>query len=291
MSYYYGSDGSVTTSSAEETSSEKEGGKGFVKTGYLADPKEAAKFDLIVDVGTEQRSTHIEGAICIPWNELLKDDGNPKSASGMSQVLGEAGVSSEDSVVIYGECDTCGGVPVTPFVFWAMRYLGHGEISILDGGIEGWATSGGPIGTVANSKPMTTYGPSSRSELLSNYAEITRGDVQLVDARSFQEFARGRIPGSTNIDCEDVLSEGEIKSGDELEDLFGRLEEDRKVVVYSDDVLKTATVWYALWLMGYDSSIYSWDDWKEYQRSESSSESGTNEQTKSSADDYYVRLG
>ena len=147
MPYYYGSDGSLATGSAEGASAQKEDGNGFVKTGYLVDPKEAAKFDLIVDVGTEQRSARIEGAISLPWNELLKEDGNFKSAFEMSQALGEAGISSEDSVVLYGECDTCGGLPVTPFAFWAMRYLGHDKVSILRGGFEGWEASKRPIET------------------------------------------------------------------------------------------------------------------------------------------------
>ena len=33
-------------------------------------------------------------------------------------------------------------------------------------------------------------------------------------------------------------------------------------MVYSDDYSRSALVWYALQLMGYEASIYTWEDWK-----------------------------
>ncbi len=41
-------------------------------------------------------------------------------------MLGEAGISSNDSLVIAGECLPCGGGPSPAiFTYWLLKYLGH----------------------------------------------------------------------------------------------------------------------------------------------------------------------
>ena len=46
---------------------------------------------------------------------------------------------------------------------------------------------------------------------------------------------------------------------------MSRLSKDKPIVVYSDDYSRSSLVWYALQLMGYEASIYTWEDWKAHE--------------------------
>ena len=81
-----------------------------------------------------QSSSYIEGSINLPSKSFVKNDdsglGMLKSESEMAGVLGNAGVTEDDDLVIYGDCLSCGD---PTFVFWIMQYLGHENVTILRG--------------------------------------------------------------------------------------------------------------------------------------------------------------
>ena len=60
-------------------------------------------------------------------------------------ILGDAGISREDPVIIYGECMPCGGGPApATFVYWILKSLGQENVRVLDGTVEDWAATGKP---------------------------------------------------------------------------------------------------------------------------------------------------
>ena len=70
--------------------------------------------------------------------------------SEMAAVLGEAGISQDDAVLIYGECQPCGGGPsAATYVYWIMKYLGHENVKLLDGGIDDWVAAMQPDSNTA----------------------------------------------------------------------------------------------------------------------------------------------
>lgn len=238
----------------------------YVHGEYLMPAKDVKASDLIVDVGTEYDDLHIKGAIPLYWEELLDDNNEPRHPSEIGEILGDAGISSEDSVVLYGICDTCDGISVSPFVFWAMRYAGHDNVKVLNGGIDAWVALDLPVESTPNSLPNTTYTPSPRPELLASYDQVISGNVQLVDARSLHEYGSNKIGNAIRINPLDVvLRNGQFEDAEDLVDLFARLDEDIPVTVYSNAGARASTVWYALQLIGRESSIYSWNDWADHQ--------------------------
>ncbi|MDF0590358.1 rhodanese-like domain-containing protein [Candidatus Methanocrinis natronophilus] len=235
---------------------------GFVRGELLASAKDVEGSDVILDVGTGYATAHIKGAIPLYWEEFLDDDNNPRSAYEIAEILGRAGISPEDSVVIYGDCATCDGISVAPFVFWAMKYVGHDDVKLLDGGLDGWVDGGLPTERTANERSAVTYTPRPRLGLLADYDGVAAGRYQLVDARTFREFAADKIPRAVNIDYSAVLANGRMKGGEELAAVFSGLDKADPVVVYSNAGARASMVWYALQLMGYDSSLYTWNDWE-----------------------------
>ncbi|MHC1631830.1 MAG: sulfurtransferase [Methanotrichaceae archaeon] len=244
---------------AEMEASKTENEKDLVEYDGLISAKDVTGSYVTIYVDAED--FHIKGAIPLYWEEFLDDENKLKSVSEMSQVLGDAGISNNDSVVIYGDCPDCGGKSVATFVFWVMRYLGHENVKVLDGGIEAWKAAGLPVESTPNSRPALTYTPNSRPDFLASYDLVTSGEVQLVDARSLEEFARDKIPGAIHIGYQEVMDNGRIKNSEDLADLFEGLNKDKPVVVYSQAGVKASMVWYALQIMGYESSIYTWNDW------------------------------
>lgn len=81
--------------------------------------------------------------VVIPYMEFDEQTGVLKNVSELSEILGDAGITRNDSIVIYGECLPCGGGPfVATYVYWMMKELGHESVKVLDGTAENWAASG-----------------------------------------------------------------------------------------------------------------------------------------------------
>lgn len=67
------------------------------------------------------------------------------------------------------------------------------------------------------------------------------------------------------MDPSTIIKGDQIKDANNLNMVFARLSKDKPIVVYSDDYSRSSLVWYALLLMGYGASIYTWEDWKEHE--------------------------
>jgi 3-mercaptopyruvate sulfurtransferase SseA len=233
----------------------------FVNDDMLEPLLGVSSSDIIIDVSNGNqysKQLHIEGAIRLPSRGFLYENGTLRPISELAKVLGDAGISRKDKVIIYGD-----GVALSDatFVLWVMRYLGQDDAKVLDGGLDDWIAAGLLLETKMNTRKPVTYEPQIKAELLANYDYVSGGKAQLVDARSFQEFGKKHIPGSVQIDPTQIFDNGRIKDPAQLNDTFSMLAKEKTVVVYSEDGLDASVVWYALQLSGYDSRIYTWKDW------------------------------
>ena len=217
--------------------------------------------DILLDV-SENSSLHIEGSIYIPYMEFFLQPGILKQADEVASILGEAGISREDSVVIYGECLPCGGGPsVATYVYWMMKSLGHEKAIVLDGTAEDWATAGGATSGSAAVLPRKEYIPLVNSNYTATFDLVKSGQAQIIDARTPPEFAMGTIAGSISMPYESVLNELRITGEDRLDMVFMVLNKDQPVVVFTNTGMKGSVVWFALEMMGYDARLYSYQDW------------------------------
>ena len=225
------------------------------------DADDADDADILLDV-SENSSLHIEGSIYIPYMEFFLQPGILKQADEVASILGEAGISREDSVVIYGECLPCGGGPsVATYVYWMMKSLGHEKAIVLDGTAEDWATAGGATSGSAEVLPRKEYIPLVNSNHTATFDLVKSGQVQIIDARTPPEFAMGTIPGSVSMPYESVLADKKITGEDRLDMVFMVLNKNQPVVVFTNTGMKGSVVWFALEMMGYDARLYSYQNW------------------------------
>jgi thiosulfate/3-mercaptopyruvate sulfurtransferase len=226
--------------------------------------KSVSSSDVVLDVsnGDSYAQSHIKNAVHIPSKEFLDDAGNLKTDRELALILGDKGVSRDDSVVIYGNLENSGEAE---FAFLVLSYLGQKEVKLLDGSLADWKALGLPEEAQENIKPGVEYRPEVRPQVIAEIEYVKSGQAQILDARPFVEYGKGRIPGSMAFDPANLIKGDKIKTGADLSMVFGRLDKEKPIVVYSDDYSRSALVWYALQLMGYEASVFTWEDWKAHE--------------------------
>ena len=209
-----------------------------------------------VSINPPQGSSYIDGSMNLSSDRFIqKDDSGDemlKSVSGLAGALGDAGITEEDVVVVYGDCFSCGD---QTFVLWMMKYLGHQNVRILKG-----PATGLPTASTTTTKHAAIYLEDPVTELLADYDSVTSGEFVVVDARAPDRFAADHIDGAVNIDFNSLIEGDWIKDDSALAEIFIDLEDDSPVIVYSDDVREASIVWYALQHLGYDARIYAETD-------------------------------
>ena len=215
---------------------------------------------VLLDI-SENATEHITGSIAIPYTDFLNGS-NVRSEAELAKMLGDAGISRDDLVVIYGECMPCGGGPApATFVYWIMRSLGQENVRVLDGTVKDWAIAGKPTATETAILPAKTYTAQINLDLTADYDYVKSGSAQIVDARTMPEFGAGSIPGAINIPYENVIINSKIRDETKLDRVFAFLNKNQPVVVYTNTGVKGSVVWFALTLQGYDAQLYSYENY------------------------------
>jgi 3-mercaptopyruvate sulfurtransferase SseA len=250
--------------------------------------KSVSSSDVVIDVsnGNSYASSHIKNAIHIPSKVFLNAEGSLKTDEELAKILGDAGVSRDDPIVLYASKESSGEAE---FAFLVLRYMGQNDVRLLDGSLAEWKAARLPEETSEKILPGTEYGPMVKPEVIAEYQYVKSGQAQIIDVRPFVEFGKGRIPGSIALDPSNVIKGDKIKSGADLSTVFSRLDKEKPIVVYSDDYSRSALVWYALQLMGYGASIYTWEDWKAHEAAQV--QAGASPAAGAAASSKYTKLG
>ncbi len=258
----------------------------YANPGLLATPKmvqdNIAKPDWVVIDCRDKAAydkEHISGAINLgdTCAKVLRDTtSRVKKTADLETLLGDAGISENMHVVLYGSpsmTDATVG-------FWILEYIGHKNVHFLNGGIEAYKAAGGKVDNVAVTKPKATYKASvvpsriaSTEEMLKiAKGEIKNEDVQVIDSRTSGEhkgtdiraLRGGYIPGTdiqvSHTDTFDSKT-GVIKSMDELEKLFGKLDKSKRTIAYCQTGTRSTLTYLELRLMGFADPANYDDSW------------------------------
>jgi thiosulfate/3-mercaptopyruvate sulfurtransferase len=150
---------------------------------FLAPIEDVTGSMILLDI-SENATEHITGSIAIPYTDFLNGT-NVRSEAELAKMLGDAGISRADPVVIYGECMPCGGGPApATFVYWIMKSLGQEDVRVLDGTVKDWAIAGKPTAAETSILPAKTYTSQINPNLTADYNYVLSGSAQIVDART-----------------------------------------------------------------------------------------------------------
>ncbi len=141
--------------------------------------------------------------------------------AAFGQRLGQLGITPATALVCY---DAQGG-PYAARAWWLLRWMGHGDVSVLDGGVAAWRQAGGVMTAEAAALPAAAPYPTLAAALPTIGADALQsrlGRVRLIDARAAERYrgevepidkAAGHIPGARNRFFKDNLAaDGRFKS-------------------------------------------------------------------------------
>ncbi|MGH2858966.1 MAG: sulfurtransferase [Solirubrobacteraceae bacterium] len=220
---------------------------------------------------------HIPGAAFV---DLERDLSAPAGLRGrhplpdaaeFEDAMRRAGVRADRAVVVY---DDAGGLPAAR-AWWLLRYFGHWDVSLLDGGLRAWKQSGGELETGALAGAAAgdfTAVPGGMPVLDADSAGALARVGVLLDARAPERFAgdvepldpvAGHIPGARNWPMARSLgSDGRLLDPAALRaslpDLGGL-----EVGAYCGSGVTAAHTVLALELAGISAALYpgSWSEW------------------------------
>ncbi len=244
----------------------------------MAPPSSA---DVLRDIPAEYLAGHIPGAILFDI-EALSDHNSPlphmmPRPEAFAVAMRELGIHHDKHLVIYDD----GNLFSAPRAWWMLKSFGVENVSILAGGLKRWQGENYALeqgeAVVTDSEFEVSFDPEVIKRLTDVLLVSHEGTAQLVDARPAARFnalvdeprpglKRGHIPGAINVPWTDVVENGQLKTVDELTEIFQRqgIDFEKPVIVSCGSGVTAAVVVLALaTLNASDVSIYdgSWSEW------------------------------
>jgi len=252
---------------------------------HLNDPK-VRLVEVDVDTSAYEQG-HIPGAVGFNWKKELQDQlvRAPVDKEQLEELLGRAGISNDTIIVLYGDNNNW----FAAWALWILKYYGHQDVRLLDGGRVKWLADKREITTEVPHYERTTYHaqePHTKIRALRDQilTQLGKEGLALVDVRSPGEYSGellapanlpqegaqrgGHIPGAANIPWSMAVREdGTFKPADELRTLYeGKgVTNDKDVIAYCLIGERTSHTWFVLhYLLGYPKVRNydgSWTEW------------------------------
>lgn len=226
------------------------------------------------------REGHVPGAVFTDLDEVLA--GRPGEGgrhplpdpADLQRDLRAAGVREGAPVVAYDDADGS----VAARAWWLLRWAGHEEVAVLDGGYAAWTAEGHPVSTEeATPEPGDlTVRPGGMPVLDADEAAALARDGLLLDARATPRYTgetepvdprAGHIPGAVNAPfAAHVAEDGRWRAPAELAERFAGLglRPGEPVAAYCGSGVTASSVVLALELAGHPrAGLYagSWSHW------------------------------
>jgi len=261
----------------------------LVSTDWVADHGSDANVRLVeVDVDTSAYdSGHIAGAVGWNWQSQLQTtlSRDLVSKEGMESLLGSAGIDTTTTVILYGDNNNW----FAAWAFWQMKYYGHGDVKLMNGGRAKWDAEGKPLTTDAVSHAAKSYTAKAPDESIRAYrdqvlSKVNAASISLVDVRAPAEYAGellapenlpqegaqrgGHIPSAANVPWGQAVAEdGTFKSADDLQALYGGkgIDGSKETIAYCRIGERSSHTWFVLTqLLGHNNVRNydgSWTEW------------------------------
>lgn len=174
------------------------------------------------------RRAHIPGAVGLPVHFYIKEDDSGGSDHGtfitpqpaFEKLMAQLGVSNETTVVTYDDNNSL----VATRVWWALKYYGHTNTKVLNGGWHRWQSEGRPATFHATRAPAATFTARPNRAVYATADDLlaTIGDdaCQIFDARTDGEWDGsnsrgnkrvGHVPGAKHLEWINFMEKGDTR--------------------------------------------------------------------------------
>ena len=216
---------------------------------------------------------HIPGAVYLDVESDLSAAEGPgrhplPTREEFAQILERAGIGNTDFVVAYGSS----GGAIAARLWWMLRWLGHENVGILDGGIAGWQQAKGSLSADTPQRAAASFEVKEPLVIAvdRSYVQDHASEYRLVDARSTERYygikepvdsAAGHIPGAINVPfVTNLAADGRFLSPEAL----GEKYEDAPTIAYCGSGVTACHIIFAKHLAGQAAPLLyegSWSDW------------------------------
>lgn len=260
----------------------------LIGTARLAEALQDPKPPVVVDVrwrlgGPPGRQSyeqdHLPGAVFLDVDQDLA--GSPGEGGrhplpdpdDLRKVLREAGVRTGRAVVAYDDGDGS----IAARLWWLLRWSGHQDVAVLDGGYAAWVAEGRQVTAEV---PTPEAGdievhPGAMPVIDADEAADVPERGVLLDARARERYAgetepvdprAGHIPGARNAPFSNHIADGHWKAPDQLKQYFEDLgvTPDAPTSVYCGSGVTATSLVLAMQVAGLPTpSLYagSWSHW------------------------------
>ncbi|MFC4639960.1 sulfurtransferase [Deinococcus hohokamensis] len=225
---------------------------------------------------------HVPGAVYTDLETDLSGPVQPDGSGGrhplpdpdtLAAWLGQAGIGPEQQVVCYDDPSTGQGFYAAR-AWWLLRWLGHRQVAVLDGGWPAYVAAGGEVSQAEAQPVPATFVPQVQPGFVASAADVAgRGAARLLDSRAPARYRgdtepldrrAGHIPGALNRPWNGALGDnGTFRPAAEQAARLG----DGPTITYCGSGVSAAPNVLARELagvpLGPDNRLYagSWSDW------------------------------
>lgn len=170
---------------------------------------------------------HVPGAVYADLEMNLSGPVQPGGAGGrhplpepqlLAAWLGDQGIGNDSVVVAYDD-PTGGNGFYAARAWWLLRWLGHTQVFVLDGGWPAYLAAGGPASTEEPTPTSTVFTPQVQWDMLATAQDVQdrNREVVLIDSRAPERYRgevepidkkAGHIPGAVNRNWMGALDKG-----------------------------------------------------------------------------------
>ena len=261
----------------------------IVTTDWVSEHGSDANVRLVeVDVDTAAYDAgHIAGAVGWNWKSELQQtlSRDLVSKEGMEQLLGSAGIDNGTTVVLYGDNNNW----FAAWAFWQMKYYGHDDVKLMNGGRAKWEAEGKPLTSDAANHGSKSYTAKAANEDIRAYrdqvlSKVNASSISLVDVRAPAEYSGellapealpqegaqrgGHIPSAANVPWGQAVAEdGTFKSADDLQALYGGkgIDGSKETIAYCRIGERSSHTWFVLTQLLGHTNVRNYDgSWTEW---------------------------
>jgi thiosulfate/3-mercaptopyruvate sulfurtransferase len=236
------------------------------------------------ELGRQQyEAGHIPGAYYLDLNQDLSSPVGKRGGrhplpdtSILAKKLETMGIQSANPtrVIVYDDSRFA----FAARLWWLLRYLGHAEVAVLDGGWGAWQEAGYPTTTEIPVAKSGEFVPHIQTNWVVDRDQVRlrkeSAGVALVDAREGDRYrgerepidpVAGHIPGAINLPWQEVTdAQGWAKSPQAQRDRWTTVADAEEIIVYCGSGVTACVNLLSLELAGMNhGKLYagSWSDW------------------------------
>lgn len=242
----------------------------------------------LIDCATLEayRRAHIPGAVHLPVHYYLKEDGPPGSDHGtfvmppadFEALMRQLGVSDDTLVVAYDDNNAL----VAARMWWVLKYYGHANAKVLNGGWHRWLTEGRPVTFHASRPERGNFTARPDRSLVADAGDLLQtvgaAGCQVLDARTDEEWdgsndrgnrRAGHVPGARHLEWLRFVETTDTRRFLPAEDIEALLagagiRRELPTITYCQGGIRAAHAAFAMELVGfenirvYDGSMRDW---------------------------------